>query len=91
LVAAETLGCAFRSIVITDFGDHDHSGCDDDDPQPLTVFKRGWFRSFAEEQGVEMPGERLSMRKIRELLRLRWEQQLPQRVIGRSLRLSQGR
>jgi transposase len=37
-----------------------------------------------------MPGERLSMRKIRELLRLRWEQQLPQRVIGNSLRLSQG-
>ena len=37
-----------------------------------------------------MPGERLSMRKIRELLRLRWEQHLPQRVIGRSLRLSQG-
>ena len=24
-----------------------------------------------------MPGERLSMRKIRELLRLRWEQHLP--------------
>ena len=37
-----------------------------------------------------MPGERLSMRKIRELLRLRWEQQLPQRVIAHSLRLSQG-
>jgi transposase len=37
-----------------------------------------------------MPGERLSMRKIRELLRLRWEQHLPQRVIGNSLRLSQG-
>ena len=37
-----------------------------------------------------MPGERLSMRKIRELLRLRWEHHLPQRVIGRSLRLSQG-
>jgi transposase len=37
-----------------------------------------------------MPGERLSMRKIRELLRLRWEQRLPQRVIGNSLRLSQG-
>ena len=37
-----------------------------------------------------MPGERLSMRKIRELLRLRWEQHLPQRVIGQSLRLSQG-
>jgi transposase len=36
-----------------------------------------------------MPGERLSMRKIRELLRLRWEQHLSQRVIGRSLRLSQ--
>jgi transposase len=34
-----------------------------------------------------MPGERLSMRKIRE--RLRWEQHLSQRVIGRSLRLSQ--
>ena len=37
-----------------------------------------------------MAGERLSMRKIRELLRLRWEQRLPQRVIGNSLRLSQG-
>jgi transposase len=37
-----------------------------------------------------MPGERLSMRKIRELLRLRWEQHLPQRAIGQSLRLSQG-
>ena len=37
-----------------------------------------------------MPGERLSMRKIRELLRLRWEQHLPQRAIGHSLRLSQG-
>ena len=36
-----------------------------------------------------MPGERLSMRKIRELLRLRWEQHLPQRVIANSLRLSQ--
>jgi transposase len=37
-----------------------------------------------------MPGERLSMRKIREILRLRWEHQLPQRVIGQSLKLSQG-
>src|SRR3984957_8672057 len=37
-----------------------------------------------------MPGERLSMRNIRELLRLRWEQHLPQRVIANSLRLSQG-
>jgi len=37
-----------------------------------------------------MPGERLLMRKIRELLRLRWEQHLPQRAIGQSLRLSQG-
>src|ERR1700723_3445199 len=37
-----------------------------------------------------MPGERLSMRKIRELLRLRWEQHLPQRVIANSLGLSQG-
>ena len=36
-----------------------------------------------------MPGERLSMRKIRELLRLRWEQHLPQRVIANSLRLGQ--
>src|SRR5215213_10727197 len=36
-----------------------------------------------------MPGERVSMRKIRELLRLRWEQHLPQRVIANSLRLSQ--
>src|SRR6202034_1930413 len=37
-----------------------------------------------------MPGERLSMRKIREVLRLRWEHHLPQRVVGQSLRLSQG-
>ena len=37
-----------------------------------------------------MPGERLSMRKIREILRLRWEHHLPQRAIGQSLRLSQG-
>jgi transposase len=36
-----------------------------------------------------MPGERLSMRKIRELLRLRWEQHLSQRVTANSLRLSQ--
>ena len=36
-----------------------------------------------------MPGERLSMRKIRELLRLRWEHHLPQRRISQSLRLSQ--
>jgi hypothetical protein len=32
-----------------------------------------------------MPGERLSMRKIREILRLRWEHHLPQRAIGQSL------
>src|ERR1700757_391634 len=37
-----------------------------------------------------MPGERLSMRKIREILRLRWENHLPQRAIAQSLRLSQG-
>jgi hypothetical protein len=37
-----------------------------------------------------MPGERLSMRKIRELLRLRWEHHLPQRRISQSLGLSQG-
>jgi transposase len=30
------------------------------------------------------------MRKIREILRLRWQQHLPQRAIGRSLGLSQG-
>jgi hypothetical protein len=37
-----------------------------------------------------MPGERLSMRKIHEILRLRWESHLPLRAIARSLRLSQG-
>jgi transposase len=37
-----------------------------------------------------MLGERLSMRKIRELLRLRWEHRLPQRAISQSLGLSQG-
>src|ERR1700683_52941 len=37
-----------------------------------------------------MPGERLSMRKIREVLRLRLSQGLPQRALAQSLRLSQG-
>lgn len=37
-----------------------------------------------------MPGERLSMRKIREVLRLRLGQGLPQRAVAHSLRLSQG-
>ena len=36
-----------------------------------------------------MPGERLSMRTIRELLRLRWEQKLSQPITANSLRLSQ--
>ena len=38
-----------------------------------------------------MPGERLSMRKIREVLRLRLGHGLPQRAVAQSLRLSQGR
>ena len=37
-----------------------------------------------------MPGERLSMRKIREVLRLRFAQGLSQRAIGISVRLSTG-
>jgi predicted transcriptional regulator len=37
-----------------------------------------------------MPAERLSMRKIRELLRLRFESRLPQRAIAESRGLSQG-
>ena len=37
-----------------------------------------------------MPGERLSMRKIREVLRLRFGQGLSQRAIGQSLQLSVG-
>ncbi len=37
-----------------------------------------------------MPGERLSMRKIREVLRLTLGHGLPQRAVGHSLRLSQG-
>ena len=37
-----------------------------------------------------MPGERLSMRKIREVLRLRLGQGLAQRAVAESLRLSQG-
>jgi hypothetical protein len=37
-----------------------------------------------------MPGERLSMRKIREVLRLRLGQGLLQRAAAQSLRLSQG-
>ena len=37
-----------------------------------------------------MPQERLSMRKIREVLRLRWEQGLSHRQIVASCRLGQG-
>jgi len=37
-----------------------------------------------------MPGERLSMRKIREVIRLRFAQGLSQRAVGRSLGLSIG-
>ena len=44
---------------------------------------------FAKQRGSGMPAERLSMRKIRELLRLRFENRLPQRAIAESLGLSQ--
>jgi DNA-binding transcriptional regulator LsrR (DeoR family) len=37
-----------------------------------------------------MPGERLSMRKIREVLRLRFAQGLSQRAVAESLQLSSG-
>ncbi len=37
-----------------------------------------------------MPAERLSMRQIREVLRLCWESELPQRAAARSLGLGQG-
>src|SRR5437016_13338370 len=37
-----------------------------------------------------MPAERLSMRQIREVLRLRFASELPQRGIAKSLGLSQG-
>ena len=37
-----------------------------------------------------MSGERLSMRKIREVLRLRLDQGFPQRAVAQSLGLSQG-
>src|SRR5260370_997062 len=37
-----------------------------------------------------MPSERLSMRKIREVLRLRLGHELPQLAVAQSLRLSQG-
>ncbi len=37
-----------------------------------------------------MPTERLSMRQIRDVLRLCWESGLPQRAAARSLGLGQG-
>ena len=37
-----------------------------------------------------MPAERVSMRQIREALRLRFASELPQRAIAKSLGLSQG-
>ena len=37
-----------------------------------------------------MPAERVSMRQIREVLRLRFASELPQRVIAKSLGLEPG-
>src|SRR5690348_14714740 len=37
-----------------------------------------------------MPAERVSMRRVREVLRLRFASKLPQRAIAKSLGLSQG-
>ena len=37
-----------------------------------------------------MPTERLSMRKIRDVLRLKFESGLSERVIGRAMSLSNG-
>jgi predicted transcriptional regulator len=37
-----------------------------------------------------MPAERVSVRQIREVLRLRFASELPQRAIAKSLGLSQG-
>src|SRR5260370_37135554 len=37
-----------------------------------------------------MPAERVSMRQIREVLRLRFASELPQRAVAKSLGLSQG-
>ena len=45
--------------------------------------------SLASEEEVEVPGKRLSMRKIREVLRLYYDLKLGQRQIARSVRISQ--
>src|SRR3954447_6487466 len=46
--------------------------------------------SLCPKAGDGMPAERLSMRQIREVLRLRYASKLPQRAIAKSLGLSQG-
>jgi len=54
----------------------------------VTIFNLRHVYFFAEMQGIGMPGERLSMRKIRELLR--HAARLSQRAIGKSVGLSKG-
>ncbi|MHC2754131.1 DNA-binding CsgD family transcriptional regulator, partial [Bradyrhizobium diazoefficiens] len=50
----------------------------------------GVARSFAQPQRIEMPTERLSMRHIREVLRLHYSVGMSQRAVARSLGLAQG-
>ena len=55
---------------------------------PADVPRGLWALSFSSEGS--MPTERLSMRKIRDVLRLKFESGLSERVIARSMSLSNG-
>jgi hypothetical protein len=73
--------CVFEVRVPVDrdhsFRSPDHAGDVGAVRLPLTICSPRLCRSLTEEQGMGMPGERLSMRKIGEILRLRWESDLP--------------
>jgi transposase len=51
------------------------------------IFRKCGILSFSYKE-KKMPKERLTVRKIREILRLRWELQLSERVVARSCRIS---
>ena len=81
---------AFQGIVIAISRDRDHWGTTERRRSRLTVFNPGSLVFLPCEQRTEMPTERLSMRQIREVLRLHYSVGMSQRTVARSLGLAQG-
>jgi hypothetical protein len=74
--------------VIIDSGDRDQPKWGCSGPRRRQFSTEGRLVPLPNSRG--MPTERLSMRQIREVLRLRFASKLSQRAIAKSLRLSQG-